>query len=430
MSCTSQQSGECSASGQIGSFVDDALGGTLARDHQSRAVFFRGQFTRTYVAYMDHHFNARITFYDHEGEQWAFPTRIDTCIRGRFPDGHNVPNLFVTKDGFIHIFYGSHNHSFKYARSREPENIGEWETGLQVGKDGTYPYFAGTDGGDLLVFYRYGPTGGYNNPFLAVQHSSDYGRSWEDLRQLATFEEGCKLYGNNALYDSHRGRVHLILNVPIEFERRLESSAWKQYYCQYEPDSGGLFSITGNRIGPVAEEEDFRRNNGRLGGREIVDMFLHGRVLLFLFRTEENRLEFGRWDGAEIECTAIPAHLMEHGVPEQITLGTDDGGLINLYGIHSEGAEAGDLMTWKSEDGGANWQGPECLLRHPVPGNDLQAPNLVMAYQSSGPRLLVGERPGEWPEDVARTPRNHYDNPGRRDKRLYAVTADGETVQT
>jgi hypothetical protein len=409
-------------------FVEDALGGTLARDHQSRAMFFSGRHARTYVAYMDHHFNARITCYDHESAEWAFPTRLDTCIRDRYPDGHNVPNLFVTQDGFLHVFYGAHNHSFQYARSREPENIEAWETGMRVGKKGTYPYFARTRGGELLVFYRYGPTGGYNNPFLAVQHSSDAGRTWGELQELATFEEGCKLYGNNALYDPCRERVHLILNVPVEFERRLESRAWKQYYCQYEPDGGGLFSITGEPLEPVATEEDFRRNNGRLGGREIVDMFLHGRTLFFLFRAGKDRLKLGRWDGADIECNEIPARLMEGGIPDQLSPCTEDGEIIDLYGIHSEGPDAGDLMRWRSEDGGGTWQGPECMLRQPVAGNPLQTPNLVMGYESCGPKLLVGERPGEWPRDVERTPENHYDNPRRRDKRLYALTTDGRVV--
>lgn len=409
-------------------FVDDALGGTLARDHQSRAFFFSGQSTHTYVAYMDHHFNARVTCYDHDSEEWDFPTRIDTCIREWHPDGHNVPNLFVTQDGFIHVFYGAHNHSFKYARSREPENIDAWESGMRVGKKGTYPYFAQTSDGAMLVFYRYGPTGGYNNPFLAVQHSPDNGHTWSGLQELATFKEGCKLYGNNALYDPLRDRVHLTLNVPIEFERRLEKRAWKQYYCQYEPDSGQLFSLTGKRIQAVAEEDDFRRHNGPLAGQNIVDMFLHEKTLFFLFRTEEDRLELGRWNGSDIECTEIPAHLTDDGVPDQITLCTEDGRIVRLYGISPGGPDAGDLMMWESEDGGTTWKNAECILRHPMPGNGLQHPNLVIGYESFGPRLLVGERPDPWPEDMERTPENHYDNPARRDKRLYALSADGNTV--
>jgi hypothetical protein len=409
-------------------FVTDALGGTLARDHQSRGLFFRGRFARTYVAYMDHHFNARMTCYDHDAGQWSFPARIDTCIRNPHPDGHNVPNLFVSGDGFLHVLYGAHNDSFKYARSREPENPDAWETGGRVGAQATYPYVARTADGELLLFYRHGPTGGYNNPFLAVHHSVDNGRTWGELRRLATFTEGCKLYGNNALYDPLRRRVHLVLNVPLEAGRRLEKRAWTQYYCQYDPESGTLHGVTGEPVGPLAQEEDFRRHNGPLAGREIVDMALHERTLLFLLRSGDDGLEVGRWDGSDLACAGIPAGLLPHGALGQATLGTEDGRRLDLYGISAEGPDAGDLMRWRSEDGGATWREGECLLRHPTPGNHLQSPNLVMGYPGAGPRLLVGERPGPWPPDVQRTPANHYDNPRRRDKRLYALDADGQTL--
>ena len=47
--------------GQSAHFAWDSLGGTLARDHQSRAMYYAGEHQRTYVAYMDHSFYARIT---------------------------------------------------------------------------------------------------------------------------------------------------------------------------------------------------------------------------------------------------------------------------------------------------------------------------------------------------------------------------------
>ena len=41
-------------------FADDSLCGTLARDHDGRAVYFEGKHRRTYVAYMDDKFDAHV----------------------------------------------------------------------------------------------------------------------------------------------------------------------------------------------------------------------------------------------------------------------------------------------------------------------------------------------------------------------------------
>ena len=93
-------------------FAQDVLAGTLARDHQTRAIFHAGKHRRTYVAYLDDAFDARVTFYDHDTARWAEPVRVDTCIAETggakgVKDGHNSPNIWVTQAGTILLFYGS-----------------------------------------------------------------------------------------------------------------------------------------------------------------------------------------------------------------------------------------------------------------------------------------------------------------------------------
>lgn len=71
-----------SATGESRHFAWDSLGGTLARDHQSRAMHYEGEHKRTYVVYMDHGFYARITYYDHDEKKWVSPpVLLDDCIR-------------------------------------------------------------------------------------------------------------------------------------------------------------------------------------------------------------------------------------------------------------------------------------------------------------------------------------------------------------
>ena len=71
-----------SAAGDTRHFAWDSLGGTLARDHQSRAMYYEGKHKRTYMAYMGHSFFARITYYDHEEKKWVYPpVLLDDCIQ-------------------------------------------------------------------------------------------------------------------------------------------------------------------------------------------------------------------------------------------------------------------------------------------------------------------------------------------------------------
>lgn len=421
------------AAGETGHFAWDSLGGTLARDHQSRAMFFEGNHRRTYVAYMDHSFYARITYYDHDSKEWLYPpVLLDDCIRPddrfnrAYKDGHNVPNLFITSDGTIHIFYGAHGTVFRYARTKEPENIlpGNWELDMRVGAEGTYPFFAETEKGLLRVFYRYSPTGGYKNPFLAMQKTSDNGGTWSGIIKLAAFPEACKLY--RGAYDPVQNRVHLLLHPRGPLGGRHGA-----VHCMYDPVNGKLMSLTGAELGPMGTVETFQPNMPRIFHR-FVDFVLHEGKPYFLYEERDGTFHFGHWTEGKWVAFADTEGKMK-GIDQRPSMYTEDGHRFRVFAVadwDTEGGRpyGGDVKMWETADGGKTWSDGRIVAGREDFGHGFQQLNKVMNYPGDGPFFIAAEPTGPWPEGWEKTQFTHYDNPSRRDKRLYAFDVDGNLI--
>lgn len=426
--------GLCAEATNVGErhFAWDSIGGTLARDHQSRAMYFEGEHRRTYVVYMDHSFFARITYYDHDEKTWVYPAvLLDDCIRPddrfnhAYKDGHNVPNLFITGDGTIHVFYGAHGTVFRYARTKRPEDInpGNWELDRRVGSEGTYPFFSQTRDGTLHVFYRYSPTGGYKNPFLGLQMTVDNGETWGDIQKLATFPEACKIY--RGAYDPVRNRVHLLISP-----RGPLGGYHGAVHCMYAPESGKLLSLTGAELGPMGTVESFQAGVPMVF-QGLVDFVLYEGRPHFLYEDPEGRYRFGYWgDGSWIDFPDTEGTFA--CLDQRPVIHTTDGQTFRVYGIAEWDFErelyGGDIRMWESTDGGKTWSDGTLIADREDFNHGFQQINKVMNYSGTGPILIAAEPTGPWPEGWEKTQFTHYDNPSRRDKRLYAFDVDGTVI--
>lgn len=404
-------------------FAADSLGGTLARDHQSRAMYFEGRHRRTYIAYLDHHFMARVTYYDHDAKRWAWrPVIVDDCQSAYlFKDGHNAPNIFVSRDGTIHLFYGSHGNALKYSRSAEPECIERFETGRRIGRKVTYPYLCQTASGELLLFYRRsGPRGGYYHGHLGLRCSRDNGDSWSNLEILLKVKGGVKLCNNAVIYNAARGRVHLYATVS-------RNPTWHTYYFEYDLASKHLFTMNGTDLGVCPTEKELEAAGGKLFEGTLEDQFLHGRVLFVVGKNKQGKRYVGRWDGAKFTHDSIADGKVTGCL---LTLFTSDGQNLLLYGLTASArSRSASLAAWSSADAGRTWDDGQTLVDAKRVGHGFQSLNLVMNYRGSGPILIAAEPTGPWPEGWTRTRETHYDNPSRRDRKLYAVDAQGNVVR-
>jgi len=402
-------------------FANDSLGGTLARDHQSRGMYFAGRYRRTYIAYLDHHFMARVTYYDHDAKAWAWrPEPVDHCQGSySFKDGHNAPNIFVSRDGTIHLFYGSHGSALKYARSVDPECIKRFEIGRRIGRRATYPYVCQRTTGELLMFYRRsGPRGGYYHGHTALRRSLDNGGTWAGIDILLQVEGGAKLCNNAVVYCPKRDCVYVMPTVKGE-------SGWNSYLFVYALGVSRISTINGTDLGAQTTEKELARAGGKVLGGQLENTCLHDGVLYLIGTDASGRRYLATWDGTSLTHRLIQAGALADVQRSPVVL---PDGALRVYGLRANGHAGAGLSYWETRDEGATWADGGFVLTPGQAGHALQALNLVMNYAGDGPILLASEPTGPMPEGWVKTRETHYDHPGRRDRRLYAVDAAGRVL--
>jgi len=406
--------------------VSDSLCGTLARDHASRLVHHKGEKDRSYVTYLDHYHDVMVTYYDHDDHEWHRPMRVD-CAPIR--DGHAAPAILVDSKGFVHTF--SARGPIRHCRSRHPEDISQWEPTRLVGpqdKSLTYTYPLQTPDGDLLLFYRLGGAGG-NSP-LAVSRSRDGGSTWEAPRILLDYgaNQGAgSVKISDAVYDSDTKRVHLAIR---ERDNSLARPQWRAHYCQYEPSSDQMFGLNGAGLGKTASREALVECGCRLPADADLALW-DGRPYILMRRTPPI---LGMVENGRLSQWSLPT-LKDAGQVILYLAGEADW---RIYGYRPSEAltpypTAGDLVLWRSSDGGRTWDEGLVLVGSVERGHGLvglnlvrRAPTMDKVYGRKGPLLLFQEAFGASYGRELRGPdgSTFTEMQLRFNKRIYAL--DGE----
>lgn len=372
-------------------FVADSLRGTLARDHASRLVHYKGQKNRTYVTYLDHYHDVMVTCYDLEERDWLNPVRVD-CAPIR--DGHAAPAIFVDSKGYVHTF--SARGPIRHCRSKRPEDISEWEATRLVGpqdKSLTYTYPLETLQGELLLFYRLGGAGG-NSP-LVVSRSSDRGTTWKPPRILVDYgaSQGAgSVKIRDTVYDLATDRVHLVID---ERDNSGASPRWRAHYCQYDPINDRMIALNGKDLSKTATRETLVDNDCLLPA--AGDMAIRGGRVYLLMRKENWLL--GVVKDGRLTSSRLPT---VQGPAQKILFLADDTDW-RIYGYRPSETtppypSQGDLALWRSTDGGTTWDEGHVLVRnvdleHGFVGLNLvrQPPTMEKSYSGSGPMILFQE---------------------------------------
>jgi hypothetical protein len=112
---------------------------------------------RTYIAWQIADVNgsdrksAKIVYYDHTGNTWS-----DIYTVGNFvlsADDHGVPSIEIDNDGFIYVFFGTHNNAQKWSISAYANDITSWTQQADI--SGAYTYVHPLNvGGTLYLLFR------------------------------------------------------------------------------------------------------------------------------------------------------------------------------------------------------------------------------------------------------------------------------------
>ncbi len=414
-------------------FTSDSLRGTLSTNNPpTQAMFHSGKYNRTYVTYRGDDFFAWVTYYDHDTGQWSKSIRVDDC---RYDDGHNNPEILITKDGYVHLFYGTHYNPVKYARSLYPEDISRWRIGLKFGGAATYPNPLQLNNGDLLCFYRgcvwttaeiearTGIRHGFSGP-LVVHRSTDNGRTWDagtEILRFFDYEHGTfsRCYLRQIFYDATENMVYLAL-TDLDPDGKRKSTP---YTVKYNPESRHMIAMNDVDLGEQALRQ------------ELIDNGCQA------------RWGFVQWGTSRVL-------LLPPTGPGRGQMYTEDGVTIKGYGratVTSGDIEGHDLVVWTSHDAGQTWDEGEVLVNRQELGEGVVEVALVRNYQGNGPVVIFQGSGGEpsaefmqryemrqkyniepillpWKSQPWSTGWNHYRIPGRLGARLYAVDAQGNLL--
>lgn len=147
-----------------------------------RAITHTGAHTRTYVGWVDHEGDVKVSSFDHSTRE-----RVTAVLQARLnQDDHASPSLLVRPDGRLVVFYSRHvGPAMHYRVSTRPEDVTSWEPPQTVPTNSAgvrgYTYPNPLRLGDEAATYLFWRGGNYN-PTFSVQPDGE--STWSAARTL------------------------------------------------------------------------------------------------------------------------------------------------------------------------------------------------------------------------------------------------------
>jgi hypothetical protein len=309
----------------------------------------------------------------------------DTGFDAGYDVGHTQTSMGVDGQGYLHVFYGMHNHPMRYTQSNQPINVTGGFQSLSptafTGGAYTYPNVTTTSNGDVYVIIR-DQRSSYSAQQGRIFRFNNSTRVWGELPPFAG-QSGTTVYPDQ-IYADAAGDLHIIWEWAAG---GAQGSRHYGSYARYDPDSNKYYRASGVAYasGPInVTTADIYQG---LEGSETFTSGVHGVQSAKLALDEQGRPliaygystngtdsgyqhRFARWNGSQwIRSTVTPG-------PFDIDKSwiAYSGGVLRYYGTLSPGdplhTGTDDIFLRTSTNLGATWSVPVPITT----GRDVQRP--------------------------------------------------------
>ncbi len=210
-----------------------------------RAVYYKGKHEKSYFGYINSQGDVMISARNEK-------TRIvqNFVLHARLQvDDHNVPSILFLPDGRLLVFYTHHNGSFFMRKSKNAEDISEWEDeqvltfGLKEERICySHPAMLSAEGNRIYMFFRSIPVGKrtFKDWGQYFSYSDDLGKTWSDGQYYLNTKEI-----NNPMYlkvnTDNKSRIDILFT-----DGHPKIGAASVYHMYYE--KGAFHQTDGNAI--------------------------------------------------------------------------------------------------------------------------------------------------------------------------------------
>lgn len=314
---------------------------------------------------------------------------------------HATPTMCIDNDGYIYVFYGSHNTQQYYRKSSSTYDISSWSSRLNLtgATLATYPIPLVLKNNNILVFYRQNQDPNSNRNLTFVK-STNGGSNWSSPTTVIQPTTGHWTYPISVVAGDEASGEQ---TVHIQFALREDGTA-NFTRCSYlvSNDEGSTWSDAGgNAISIPVDTDGIDTNNDIVidtGFSYPGDLELNSSNEPYLIYNQSKTFKFAsystQWD--IITIASIAELNYEHGEMDVVS-----DSIIDVYLVDgtSTNIHGGDIERWRSTDSGATWSLAEQITNDANTGFRYYFPKVVkdstgaikLIYQGGVPRASYAQ---------------------------------------
>lgn len=199
--------------------------------------------TKIYVPYMrdgSAQGDMAVACYDTDTKLWSYSPDIGV---NPTDDYHGGACIVRDKLGYLHVFWGAHEGTIRYARSESPDNISSWDIMTSPASAATYPMpWCDPVTGKIFLFYRVTEASGSNYRW-DYKVSEDGGSTWSSATTWVDTPAGYVFYA--AFSEPYLRGDDYVMSISGPNHIYATGQHEDMYYMEFNFVDEQLYSVTG-----------------------------------------------------------------------------------------------------------------------------------------------------------------------------------------